>query len=176
MEFHDLSANLLTHAMREEDQRIQWNERKSSISLRSAMITFFSGPNIYASYGNVRARKRTTSSTGIPGFTTSRYITEYFRYIPGLLRGRRASRNHNKDPNRIIGWINIPFELFGFSLFGRVNKHFMRVALNTVLKSPNLKVAIAASAFWEPFISKDDFDLICYDYLDLWDWLARTLT
>ena len=28
------------------------------------------------------------------------------------------------------------------------------------------KVAIVASPLWEPFISKDDFDLLCYDYLD----------
>ena len=102
--------------------------------------------------GNVRLLLR-----GSPVFTTSRYITEYFRYIPGLLRGRRASRNHNKDPNRIIGWINIPFELFGFSLFGRVNKHLMRVALNTALKSPNLKVAIVGSGFWEPYIIQRRF-------------------
>jgi glycosyltransferase involved in cell wall biosynthesis len=101
-----------------------------------------------------------------PIFTTLRYITEHLRYVPDLLRGRRASREHDKDPNRIIGWINIPVEMFGFSLFGQVNKHFMRVALNTALKSPNPKIAIVGSGFWEPYISKDDFDLICYDYLD----------
>ena len=107
--------------------------------------------------------KRTRSDTynffyvDPPIFTTLRYVTEYFRYIPDLLRGRRASRNHNKDPNRIIGWINIPFELFGFSLFGRVNKHLMRVALNTALKSPNLKVAIVGSGFWEPYIIQRRF-------------------
>lgn len=29
-----------------------------------------------------------------------------------------------------------------------------------------MKVAIVASPFWEPFVSKDDFDLVCYDYMD----------
>jgi len=29
-----------------------------------------------------------------------------------------------------------------------------------------MKVAIVASPFWEPFVSNDDFDLVCYDYLD----------
>ncbi|MDD1721314.1 MAG: glycosyltransferase [Euryarchaeota archaeon] len=28
------------------------------------------------------------------------------------------------------------------------------------------KVAIVGSPFWEPFISKSDFDLVCYDYID----------
>ena len=47
-----------------------------------------------------------------------------------------------------------------------IQKFFMRRALRKYRYDVQKRIAIVATPFWEPVICKDEFDLICYDYLD----------
>lgn len=47
-----------------------------------------------------------------------------------------------------------------------VNEFFMHRLFSAGAASFDNKVAIVAHPSWEPFVSKQNFDVICYDYLD----------
>lgn len=106
---------------------------------------------------------------------------EIFRFaIVTLQEGKRSlqRRIFNKqeagdDDARILTWNPLSFLLFllpGHRL--PVIQNFLlqafdyRKALEKCCTKTQKKVAIVAFPLWEPFISKDDFDLVCYDYLD----------
>jgi glycosyltransferase involved in cell wall biosynthesis len=46
---------------------------------------------------------------------------------------------------------------------------FILKALDKRCSRSQKRVAIVAAPFWEPFVSKNEFDLVCYDYLDAID-------
>jgi glycosyltransferase involved in cell wall biosynthesis len=69
-------------------------------------------------------------------------------FLPNALKGHRVPQ-----------WlIDNPFSL-------TAEKIVMRKVLSAIGRDRE-RVAIVASPFWEPFISPNDFDLICYDYQD----------
>lgn len=62
----------------------------------------------------------------------------------------------------------VPFDLGPPDQLQRViiKNFFLRRALRTYRHDVQRKIAIVATPFWEPVVCKDDFDLICYDYMD----------
>ena len=66
-------------------------------------------------------------------------------------------RNRNAEDAFVLTWLGNPRFFRGSAV---------RRTLNQLCEKTQTKVAIVASPFWEPFVSKDDFDLLCYDYLD----------
>jgi teichuronic acid biosynthesis glycosyltransferase TuaH len=68
-------------------------------------------------------------------------------------------KKHNKNAEDafVLTWLGVPRFFRGSAV---------RRALGQRCGKKQTKVAIVASPFWEPFVSKDNFDLVCYDYLD----------
>jgi glycosyltransferase involved in cell wall biosynthesis len=72
-------------------------------------------------------------------------------------------------PPRGIGRYRLPQWMFENPLsFETCNFSVIR-ALNKRCSRSQKRVAIVAAPFWEPFISRNEFDLVCYDYLDAID-------
>jgi hypothetical protein len=65
--------------------------------------------------------------------------------------------NQNAEDAFVLTWPGVPRFFRGSALRRTLSHRFGKT---------QTKVAIVASPFWEPFVSKDDFDLVCYDYLD----------
>ena len=98
----------------------------------------------------------------------------HLKLFPGLLvHGRPHSSDPNKDPYRIFSWFSIPCSVAGFRAFERANRWLRGDALRAAIEGTDCKIAVVGAAFWEPFISRDDFDVISYDYLDSIDILLR---
>ena len=87
------------------------------------------------------------------------------------------ARTQKGERNIVTGWFYLPVEQIGSSLFERlsvfervnrpiINGFFMHRLLSLGAASFDRKVAIVAHPSWEPFVSKKEFDIICYDYLD----------
>jgi len=74
--------------------------------------------------------------------------------------------SENADDTFVLTWLGIPRFFRGSAL---------RKTLTQRCSKTQSKVAIVASPFWEPFVSKDDFDLVCYDYLDSLEHSANDL-
>jgi hypothetical protein len=103
---------------------------------------------------------------------------DLFRFaIFTLQEGKRALRRRifNKreavdDDARILTWIPLPFILPGHGL--PVIQNFplrtfdYRKTLEKCCGKTQKKVAIVADLMREPYITKAEFDVICYDYLD----------
>jgi len=69
-------------------------------------------------------------------------------------------------PPRGVGRYRLPQWAVENSLSFRICNAFVRKTLEKCCNSTQKRVAIVASPFWEPFVSLDEFDLVCYDYLD----------
>ncbi len=72
-------------------------------------------------------------------------------------------------PPRGIGRYRLPQWMFENPLSFEICNFSVVKALNKRCGSSQKRVAIVAAPFWEPFISKNEFDLVCYDYLDAID-------
>lgn len=84
-------------------------------------------------------------------------------------------QNKNEEDAFVLTWPGVPRSLGGHALPQRISQgvlsfrlidSIVRRTLDKRCGETQTKVAIVASPFWEPFVSKDDFDLVCYDYLD----------
>jgi glycosyltransferase involved in cell wall biosynthesis len=69
-------------------------------------------------------------------------------------------------PPRGVGRYRLPQWVVENFLSFRMCNTFVRKALDKCCNRTQKRVAIVASPFWEPFVSRDEFDLVCYDYLD----------
>ena len=83
--------------------------------------------------------------------------------------------NNNAEDTFVLTWLCVPRSFRGHALPKRISQsdlsfRLIDSAIQRTLRQrcekTQTKVAIVASSFWEPFVSKDDFDLFCYDYLD----------
>jgi glycosyltransferase involved in cell wall biosynthesis len=72
-------------------------------------------------------------------------------------------------PPRGIGRYRLPRWAVESSLSFKACNAFVRKTLDNCCSSIQKRVAIVASPFWEPFVSRSEFDLVCYDYLDAID-------
>lgn len=72
-------------------------------------------------------------------------------------------------PPRGIGGHRLPQWMFENPLSSEICNFFIIKALNKRCNRSQKRVAIVAAPFWEPFISRNEFDLVCYDYLDAID-------
>jgi len=84
-------------------------------------------------------------------------------------------QDKNDEYQYVLSWFGLPRAVGAHLLPKRISQgrlsvkvtdFFIRQALEQRCGKKQQKVAIVASPFWEPFISRDTFDLICYDYLD----------
>jgi len=103
---------------------------------------------------------------------------EIFRFaIFTLQKGRRSLQRRifnrqeaGEDDARILTSMPLPFTLRGHRL--PVIQNFLlrafdyRKTLEKCCGKTQKKVAIVADPLWEPFITKAEFDVICYDCLD----------
>ena len=100
------------------------------------------------------------------------------RYHSLARTNRRIETVERKEePNVLRGWFYLPLEQIGsnllerLSVFEKINRpiiygFFMHRILSAGAARFDNKVAIVAHPSWEPFVSKQNFDVICYDYLD----------
>jgi glycosyltransferase involved in cell wall biosynthesis len=72
-------------------------------------------------------------------------------------------------PPRGIGAYRLPQWMFENRLSFEICNSFVLKALDKRCSRSQKRVAIVAAPFWEPFVSKNEFDLVCYDYLDAID-------
>jgi glycosyltransferase involved in cell wall biosynthesis len=84
-------------------------------------------------------------------------------------------QDKDDEDQYVLSWFGVPRAVLGYPLPKRISQgglsvklidFFVRRAQEQRRGRGQQKVAIVASPFWEPFISRDTFDLICYDYLD----------
>jgi glycosyltransferase involved in cell wall biosynthesis len=87
-----------------------------------------------------------------------RFMARRFHHLKQSLETLLLKKhNKNAEDAFILTWLGVP-RFFRGSAIRRTLRHRCG--------KTQKKVAIVASQFWEPFVSKDDFDLVCYDYLD----------
>jgi hypothetical protein len=87
-----------------------------------------------------------------------RFITRGCHHLKQTLETQLLQKhNKNADDAFVLTWLGVPRFFRGAAL---------RRTLRQRCAKTHTKVAIVASLFWEPFVSKDDFDLVCYDYID----------
>jgi glycosyltransferase involved in cell wall biosynthesis len=87
-----------------------------------------------------------------------RLVARRSRYLKQSLQTRLLKKhNDNAEDAFVLTWLGVPRFFRGSTV---------RRTLRQRCGKTQTKVAIVASPFWEPFVSKDDFDLVCYDYLD----------
>jgi hypothetical protein len=108
-----------------------------------------------------------------PSFIT-RFAARALQNAKRTLERRVLNRQEEDEDNaRILTWMAFPRSLGGLRLpkwisedSPRVLDYVLHKNIEKCCSKTQKKVAIVAFLFWEPFISKDDFDLVCYDYLD----------
>ena len=95
-------------------------------------------------------------------------IMKYSMLIhPNLNSNQRVvSHQAMKDQKNII--MPVPGHLAVLGRIGSLIQPIIKHLINRKINVYNFdfKIAILASPIWEPYISTDDFDLICYDYMD----------
>jgi glycosyltransferase involved in cell wall biosynthesis len=69
-------------------------------------------------------------------------------------------------PPRGIGRYRLPHWMFENPFSFEICNSFVLKAVDERCSRSQKRVAIVAAPLWEPFISKNEFDLVCYDYLD----------
>ncbi|NYB52590.1 MAG: glycosyltransferase [Methanobacteriaceae archaeon] len=76
-----------------------------------------------------------------------------------------VSTNH-KDQKNVI--MPIPGHISVLGRLGSLIRPLISYLINRRLNVYNfdVKIAILASPIWEPYVSEEDFDMICYDYMD----------
>ncbi|MGZ7131969.1 MAG: glycosyltransferase [Halobacteriota archaeon] len=102
----------------------------------------------------------------------ARSLRHVMRSLSALLPQKHAT--NSEDPF-VLTWPCAPRSFRGHMLPDQVSQNFLSFrliesALQRTLQKKcgkeQTKVAVVGSPFWEPFISKSDFDLVCYDYID----------
>lgn len=110
------------------------------------------------------------------------FVVQRLRHFKHSIEALLKKHNNKGDPF-VLTWLCVPRSLWGTALPERISQSVLssrliesaiRKTLNKQCGRTQTKVAIVASSFWEPFISKDDFDLVCYDYLDPVDHFATS--
>ncbi len=88
---------------------------------------------------------------------------------------------HNSEDPFVLTWPCVPRSFYGHALPQQLSQNSLSLrliqsAIHRTLKEKcrkeQTKIAIVGSPFWEPVISKRDFNLVCYDYMDpvaLWE-------
>jgi glycosyltransferase involved in cell wall biosynthesis len=101
-----------------------------------------------------------------------RFVTRTLEKAKRSLQ-RRIFNNQEAgdDDARILTWMPLPFTLRGhrlpvFDNFLSLPAFDYRKTLEKCCGKTQKKVAIVADAFWEPYITKAEFDVICYDCID----------
>jgi|GEM_PF-578881 glycosyltransferase involved in cell wall biosynthesis len=104
------------------------------------------------------------------------FVKRRYRSLIAEAHSTQARKKRDKR-NIVTGWFYLPLEQIGSSLLERlsvfdkinrpiINGFFMHRLFSAGAASFDNKVAIVAHPSWEPFVSKQNFDVICYDYLD----------
>ena len=108
-----------------------------------------------------------------PGF--KRFVARRSHHLKQSLETLLLKKhNHNADDAFVLTWLGVPgtFQRHAPKRISQSDLSFRLIdsAVRRTLRQrcgrTQMKVAIVASPFWEPFVSNDDFDLVCYDYLD----------
>jgi hypothetical protein len=87
-----------------------------------------------------------------------RFVARRFHHLKQFLETLLLKKhNDNAEDAFVLTWLGVTRFFRGSAV---------RTTLSQRCRKTQKKVAIVASPFWEPFVSKDDFDLVCYDYLD----------
>lgn len=103
---------------------------------------------------------------------TVRFVTRTLQKAKRSLQRRIFDNQEAGDDDaRILTWMTLPVTLWGhrlpvFDNFLLLRAFDYRKTLEKCCGKTQKKVAIVAAAFWEPYITKAEFDVICYDYLD----------
>ena len=105
-----------------------------------------------------------------------RFVSRYLQHLKQRLENLLLAKQSNSEGDafiltwphipRFIGRFAVPKWIFQGVLSIKMTDFFLRRTLDARFGNAQKKIAILATPFWEPFVSKDDFDLICYDYLD----------
>ena len=104
-----------------------------------------------------------------------RFVAGSFHHFKRSLAILLLRKRNNREDPFVMTWLCAPRSFHGHVLPKQISQNFLSFrliesALHSTLKKrcgkEQTKVAVVASPFWEPFISKNDFDLVCYDYLD----------
>ncbi len=104
---------------------------------------------------------------------TIRFATRTLRKVKRALQRRIFNKQEASDDDaRLLAWMSLPITLWGHRLLLPIFENFLlqafdyRKTLEKCCHKTQKKVAIVADAFWEPYITKGEFDVIGYDYLD----------
>ena len=105
-----------------------------------------------------------------------RFVTRCLHHLKQRLENLLLAKQNNSEADafvltcpgipRSLGRRALPKWVSQGVLSFKVTNFFVRRMLDKRYGNAQKKVAILANPFFEPFVSKDDFDLVCYDYLD----------
>ncbi len=96
-----------------------------------------------------------------------------FFYIQPRRRKRKDLPKTPPAENVLTGCFNIPFRNSRSGPLEVLNQYFRSKTIQSICTHSGPKIAIISTSAWEPYISKQDFDFICYDYLDSLEVFAK---